>query len=405
MSTPVERFQYLLAGYLNDTVTRAELTEFWQLMAEAGEDPLMQEEVSKVWLTTVSDEGAVPRRDWDEILVSIHDRARAWEEQQETEEVPVIPIRRRLTRWAVAASIIFALGFATYFLLKDKSPALTTHDSPLTTDVKAPDKNRAQIKLSDGTIIYLDSAVSGELTTAGNVTVTKNERGEVVYDGSSVTVEYNTLFNPRGSKVQALTLSDGTKLWLNAESSVTYPTAFTGNEREVTITGEAYFEVAPNKEMPFYVTNGDIQVKVLGTHFNVNAYEDEDAVRVTLLEGSVNVSRLTTHDSRLLKPGQQAVVTLSLSNGRLTTHANIDLETVMAWKNGQFSFDNADLKTVMRQIARWYDVEVVYEGPLPDEEFNGGTSRQENVSALLKVLEATGKIKFRVEGKKVFVRK
>ncbi|TWI85852.1 FecR family protein [Lacibacter cauensis] len=311
-------------------------------------------------------------------------------------------------RIAVAASVV-GLVFIGYWLMKGK----TTDDGPKTiivqtNDVKAPDKNRAQITLADGTTVYLDSAENGQLANLNGVVVKKTDEGRIEYNGQLTTgneqMVYNTLMNPRGSKVIDITLADGSRVWLNAGSSVTYPVAFVGLERKVNITGEAYFEVAHNSAKPFIVAKGDLNVTVLGTHFNVNAYDDDREIKVTLLEGKVKTSIGPSTGSggewAMLNPGEQAQIRKNISIVK-----GVNVEAVMAWKNGMFSFDNADLRTVMNQIARWYDVEIVYEGSLPNEEFNGGTSRQENVSALLKVLEATGKIKFRLEGKKVFVRK
>jgi transmembrane sensor len=307
-------------------------------------------------------------------------------------------------RIAVAASIVGVL-FVGYWMMRPSTTLSPANDpSTVAHDVEAPDKTRAQIKLADGTTVYLDSVGNGALASQAGISVIKTADGRIEYNGAStsLSMQYNTLSNPRGSIVMNMTLSDGSRVWLNAGSSVTYPVAFVGNERKVTITGEAYFEVAHNAEKPFYVSKGDVSVQVLGTHFNVNAYDDESEIKVTLLEGKVNVS--TKYDVRgtTIKPGEQAI---AMGNGQLAISKDVDVEAVMAWKNGQFSFNNADLKIVMRQVERWYDVEVIYEGPLPNEEFNGGTSRQDNVSALLKVLEATGKVKFRVEGKKVFVRR
>jgi transmembrane sensor len=349
-----------------------------------------------------------------------YDKEKGWLKLKETytfnEEAEVIPIRKIFPwkKFAVAASIIATLFIAGYWFVSREQSSIVSDPSSVvtTTDVKAPDKNRAQIKLADGTIVYLDSAANGELVTANGVQVIKRNDGQIIYStlasndsrlpAASAPLTYNTLSNPRGSKVIDVTLADGSRVWLNAGSSLTYPVAFTGNERNVTITGEAYFEIAHDKTKPFTVSKGEMKVEVLGTHFNVNAYDDEENIKVTLLEGSVKVSSAVSRQSSVLKPGQQAIAAV---DGGLRTVDDIDLETVMSWKNGQFSFSNTDLQAVMRQIARWYDVEVVYEGTPPNEEFVGGTSRQENVSAVLKVLEATGKIKFKVEGKIVTVRK
>jgi transmembrane sensor len=190
-------------------------------------------------------------------------------------------------------------------------------------------------------------------------------------------------------------LEDGTGVWLNAASSIKYPTAFTGNERRVEITGEAYFEVAHNADKPFRVTFNEQTVEVLGTHFNINAYADEPAAKTTLLEGKVKLTNKA--QSAMLLPGQEAVL---VTNGYQVKEA--DLEQAMAWKNGIFYFDNTDVKTIMRQVARWYNVQVEYEGKVTDYKFAGDLRRNTNLANVLQILEQAG-IHFRMEGRKLIV--
>ncbi|HET6996597.1 MAG TPA: FecR domain-containing protein, partial [Chitinophagaceae bacterium] len=242
--------------------------------------------------------------------------------------------------------------------------------------------------------------------TENNVNLIKKADCEIVYDDSRLTAHdspltYNTLTNPRGSKVIDMTLSDGSKVWLNAGSSVKYPVTFIGKDRKVEITGEAYFEVTHDPGRPFVVSKGLISVTVLGTHFNVNAYDDEADIKVTLLEGSVKVSELTTHHSQLIKPGEQGI---AMNNGELTVKNDVDMEQVMAWKNGRFQFNEADLQTVLRQVARWYDVEIVYEGDVPTRQFGGKMQKELNLSEILKILEKNN-VHFRIDGKKLIVLK
>jgi ferric-dicitrate binding protein FerR (iron transport regulator) len=223
----------------------------------------------------------------------------------------------------------------------------------------------------------------------------------VTYAGNTAeAVGYNTFTIPRGSKPLSLTLSDGSRVWLNVGSSLTYPTAFTGKERRVTITGEAYFEVAHNAAMPFRVQHDDITISVLGTHFNVNTYEDETAERITLLEGSVLVSKKNA--SKLLEPGQQASISHDEVNN-IKVAGGVDLDEVMAWRDGKFRFgESMDIGTIMRQISRWYDVDIEYKGSVK-QRFWGSISKSVNVSQVLKILEATGGVKFTVEGNKIIV--
>jgi transmembrane sensor len=242
----------------------------------------------------------------------------------------------------------------------------------------------------------LDSTGNGIVALQGTVNVVKLANGQLAYKGSSENIEYNTLSNPRGSKVISLVLADGSKVWLNAASTLKYPTAFVGKERKVEVTGEAYFEVSHDAAKPFIVTKGVTSVQVLGTHFNVNGYDDETALNVTLLEGSVKVSK--GNESVLIEPGQQAAI----ADSRLTIHNNIDLEEVMAWKNGLFSYKGADIETIMRQVSRWYNVDVIFEKSI-SEKFYAQVSRNTDVSNLLKMLEATKAVHFKIEGRTIKV--
>ncbi len=297
-------------------------------------------------------------------------------------------------RWAVAASIILVLGLGSYFAFFHKNRKQEERVKVIPADdVEAPKITKAMITLADGRNVSIDSLTA---LTQGNVAITKTADGKIIYSGASSEMLYNTLSNPRGSKVIDMTLADGSRVWLNAGSSVRYPVAFVGKERKVSITGEAYFEVTHDATKPFYVSKDDMSIQVLGTHFNVNAYDDEKDIKVTLLEGSVKVSNNAANS--LLKPGQQASVTNDVK-----VINNVDLEQVMAWKNGRFQFEGSGIEEVMRQITRWYDVEVVYEVKPQEVHFRGGISRNVEASKVFKMLETTDAVHFRIEGKKVFV--
>ncbi len=305
-------------------------------------------------------------------------------------------------KWAaVAASVlaVLAIGYGLFYNNnKEKDPGAT---KTLAVKDFAPGGNRAILTLADGSAILLDSVHNGILSQQGNTRVLKLNNGELAYHSSGEKpgeVQYNTIATPKGGQYQVI-LADGTKVWLNAASSLHFPTSFAGRERRVEITGEAYFEVAHNAAMPFIVKNGDAEVRVLGTHFNINAYNDESAVKVTLLEGQVNVTQVNAHRSQLLSPGQQASMHV---NSDIKVNGNVDMEAVMAWKNGLFNFTSADIKTIMRQVGRWYDIDVSYEGNLPEREFSGKISRNTNASNVLKILEQSN-IHFRMENKKIIV--
>lgn len=322
-------------------------------------------------------------------------------------EPAVLPLVHRIPfirplRWAAAASILLTLGISSYFLFNKtvSAPANTTQSITVINDVQAPTSNRATITLANGQQIALDDIANGQLATQANVKIIKSANDEISYQTVAdipKDIPNNILSNPRGSKVVSMTLSDGTRVWLNAGSSLTYPVAFTGKERIVSITGEAYFEVAKNKDMPFSVKKDALTIQVLGTHFNVNAYEDESAARVTLFEGAVNVTQ--GGYKALLKPAQQVL----LYNGSGKIVNDVDISEVMAWKDGLFIFKGEDINTIMRQIARWYDVDVQYEKPV-SEKFYLKMDRRTNVSNVFKILEATGGVHFSINEKKIMVR-
>lgn len=266
-----------------------------------------------------------------------------------------------------------------------------------------PGHQGAFLLLADGTRIMLDSNGSGRIADQGKTRVLRTSEG-LTYQGGSdneSNVLFNTLVTPRARQFN-LTLPDGSKLWMNAESSVRFPVAFNGKSREIEFEGEGYFEVAPaysqGHKIPFVVNVNGRKVEVLGTHFNIMAYDNEAAMETTLLEGSVKVINGTK--ANILKPGQQAS---SDKNGKIRIDLSPDIDKVIAWKSGKFVFDETNIRQVMRQLTRWYDVEVEYVGDVLDYDFSGGITRYTNVSEVLKMLELTGALKFRIENKKVIV--
>ena len=318
---------------------------------------------------------------------------------------PVIPFYRKLNfRLTAAAILILLIGSYFIFSTQQKTNTISSATAKplLKNDITPPASNKATLILADGKTIELDSSANGTLAVQGKINIVKQNDGLIAYTGKpGDKISYNTLTVPRGSKPMKLLLADGSEVWLNVASSVTYPTAFVGGERRVEVTGEVYFEVAKNKEMPFIVKklNDDVEVKVLGTHFNVNTYEDEQDIKITLLEGAVNVSKGNT--GALLKPGEQARVSMA---DKISIMSNEDIEEVMAWKNGRFYFDGADIKTIMRQVEKWYNVDIAYEATIPYS-FVAKISRNVNVSDLFKILELTDLVHFRIEGNKITVMK
>ncbi|HVI45717.1 MAG TPA: FecR domain-containing protein [Chitinophaga sp.] len=311
-----------------------------------------------------------------------------------------IPVHRRLWwSWAAAAVTIGVLAGCLYYFWKPS----TTEKPPAPVSLRyhnevAPGGNKAVLTLSDGSVIQLDDAQNGTLGKQGNAQVVKLRSGQLAYQpaGTATAVSYNTLSTPKGGQYQ-VALPDGTIVWLNAASSLHYPTAFTGSERTVELTGEGYFEVAPLARQPFHVKVNGADVTVLGTHFNIMAYTNEKTMKVTLLEGAVNVS--AGGAARRLIPQQQAVV----QNAAISV-ANVDTDQETAWKNGFFIFDKADIQTVMRQLERWYNIDVTYEGIPPSLRFAGGMQRNLPLTKVLKILEQN-QVRFSIEGRHITVLK
>lgn len=304
-------------------------------------------------------------------------------------------------RISAAASLLLVLSFG-FWLHRQQKHVMQLAVSKNKSDV-APGGNRATLTLANGTEIGLDSASNGEIAQQGGVTVTKTKSGQVIYNladlaSSAPAAEgYNTIATPRGGQYQVI-LPDGSHVWLNAASSIRFPTVFRNNERKVEINGEAYFEVAKDKTKPFRVLSGEQTVEVLGTHFNVMAYDDEKAIITTLLEGSVAVSN--QKGRVIIKPNQN--VTMQRNGSTLTVNET-DVEAAVMWKNGYFHFDDEPIEGIMRKVSRWYNVEIVYKGNIAGKTFGGNISRFKNVSELLDVLQTTGSIHFQIKERRIIV--
>ncbi|MDI3318138.1 FecR family protein [Pinibacter soli] len=313
---------------------------------------------------------------------------------------PVVQLFRK--SWLRYAAVLIVLLGATgvYFQLNHQQPQQekTATQVVAKTDI-APGKNGAILTLSDGSKMVLDSLGNGVIADQNGAKVSL-ANGQLKYATNATeasNVAYNSVTTPKGRQFQIM-LPDGTKVWLNAASSLRYPTTFSGNIRNVEMTGEVYFEVAKNTSMPFHVTvNDKTEVDVLGTHFNINAYQNEESLKTTLLEGSVRVSN--GDEKILLKPGQQAQVS---GNAHMSLNKDVDTDKVMAWKNGVFDFNDATLEQVMRQLERWYDIDVVYEKGVPSIEFIGKMQKNLSLSEVLQGLRIS-KVHFRIEGRKLIV--
>jgi len=322
-------------------------------------------------------------------------------------------------RIAAAAAILILIASAAYIWLK---PAAKKQEMAVVKQAvqdKSPGSDKAVLKMPDGSEIVLDEAHNGTLRSQEHLNVVKQNNGTIAYETSgkaaATEVAYHILSIPRGGQYQ-LVLADGTKVWLNAASGIRFPTIFTGHERVVELTGEAYFEVAKNASMPFKVkvnrtgrlgenNAADAEITVLGTHFNINAYADEAAINTTLLEGAVKVTGKASAAEKdkpvILKPGQQATVASGTEPVKVQA---VEVEDVVAWKEGLFKFRKMNVESIMRQVARWYNVEVEYVGHPVGQHYNGVIARNVPVSEVIKMLELTKTMHFDVEGDKIVVK-
>ena len=343
------------------------------------------------------------RHTWDPVLQDIYASIKArvdhGREPENAAEVTLRIHHRRWLKYTAAATIALLVTFTfLHFFNRTNTKPLQPIAAVTQPDI-APGGNKAILTLSNGTSISLDSLRKGFVSIQGSTKIIQPENGLLTYDRSGIKsseVLFNTLTTPRGGQYQVV-LPDGTKVWLNDASSIYFPGEFTGKVRQVRITGEVYFEVAENAKMPFEVLVNDIAVQVLGTHFNVMAYKDEPVARVTLLQGAVKVKEGSK--TILLKPGQQAQVS---GDGGPIHVESVDPQGIIAWKNNQFWFNDDSIQTVMRQLSRWYDVEVIIKGDIP-QHFDGNISRNISISQVLEALQATRHLQYEIQDRTIIV--
>lgn len=396
----------LYHAFVSNTATADETAEFFELLKHMDIEDALKAEI----YDSFDQENAgikTGKVNWQASL----DRILHTDEIRVSQPV----IRSGWRRYAVAAAIVSVLSLLGYYWSD-------TNDSPATqlvqknkaepkTDLK-PGRNGAFLVLGDGTIINLDSAGNGVLAFQGKTKVL-NQNGSVSYEKTGLSQKeplYNTIQTPRGRQY-SLILSDGSKVWLNAASSIRYPTFFTAEERRVEITGEVYFEIAAGfrksktglqEKIPFVVKFNTVSgkpgaIQVMGTHFNVNTYGDDKEIKATLLEGSIRMD--VDHQQVLLAPGQQLTMD---KKGQLNLLEDVNVDAEMAWKDGYFSFKGTGMYTLMNEIGRWYDVDVEYAGRIPDRKFGGEISRSSNASQVLKIMEESD-VRFKIEEKKIIV--
>lgn len=387
-----QRLQQLLNGYLLETITDADRNELWDYL----NNPVCEGQIKD--LISVSfdqqNEGLeIEEKKQQELLNYIY--------TQEKADSPKIIKRSLWPRMVAAASIVLVAVAGLYYYTSNKD---TAQHSVYANDV-GPGKNGATLTLANGRKIRLNDAVNGELSNEAGVSIRKTKDGRVYYEvASAYTTQpgndgaVNTLSTSNGETYQ-VRLSDGSLVFLNAASSLKFPTSFARlKERRVEIFGEAYFEIAKDKAHPFIVKNAKQDVEVLGTHFNINAYDDEPSVKTTLLEGSIRISR--DQQTKVLRPGEQAV-----NDNKSLIVNEVDTEKAVAWKNSKFVFDDENIESVMRKLSRWYNVEVVYQDNVTDRTFTGSISRYDKISKILDKITYIEAVHFKVEGRRITVMK
>ncbi|QHV99118.1 FecR family protein [Spirosoma endbachense] len=404
----------LIAKHLKGELTSQEKAEL--------DDWVAQSDHNRALFEKLTEKGNL-NNEFDQFATS--GKEEAWErvanETGFTKSRRITYIGSRFARLVVAALVIIISGVFVYQLTFRSKPARQVAQQ---TDI-LPGGSKAILTLDDASQIVLDDATNGEIARQDDMVITKTADGQIMYDGSKSAetppdgksdLSYNTITTPRGGKFRVI-LPDGSKVWLNAASSLKYPTTFRGRERTVALNGEAYFEIThvtsgSSEAIPFRVRSAGQVVEVIGTHFNINSYSDESSIKTTLLEGKVKVIKTQPSVSKtvsegsasaiILKPGEQSQLA-SGNRPRLNRIDHADLEEAVAWKNGQFQFKDTDLPTIMRQIARWYDVEVAFQGKLPDKKFRGKISRDVPLSQIFQILQLSG-VNFKLDGRKITVK-
>lgn len=402
-----DRIPELLDKLLRNACTPAEKEELFLLVEQVEDQPELMQLLEEAWGRYEQPTHAVNGQTAESILQFIVNDGK-------TVKTPVVRLITLWRRVAVVAAILLIVGFGSYlFFFRQKNNPAEVAQTVIPNDVKAPEKNKATITLANGQQVALDSLRNGQFSSQGMVKLIRKPDGSVFYKATSKQNKsnelINTFSNPRGSQVAAITLSDGTRVWLNAGSTLNFPVAFTGKERVVTINGEGYFEVTHFDKWPFKVNKGITQVTVLGTRFNVMAYDDEEKLNITLVQGSVRVSANVNpgtegQSSVMLIPGEQAQVPQPAQPDQsvpIQVHTT-DVDQAVAWKEGLFSYHNTGLTQVLREAARWYDIDIAYEGEIPDDTFTGGFQRTATLSELLTILQMS-RVRFRLEGRKLTV--
>ncbi|WP_143306184.1 FecR family protein [Chitinophaga vietnamensis] len=375
-----DQFQQLMDKYLTNAVTAAEREQLFALIRQGDQEPRLAQMIDDVLQLPI--EGGEDLDLREEIFAALQARRK--------------PVRRLLPWWRIGAAAAVLLLLGTVYYYQTHKAADTTSVRTVNFSLIRPGTNKAVLTLADGSSIALDSN-GHQVIQQGQATISQ-QQGQLVYNSQAAAAAgTNLLQTPRGGQFR-LVLPDGTKVWLNAASSVTYPTAFTGTERKISVTGEVYLEVAPH-DQPFIVVTADQQVQVLGTQFNINAYEEEAATRTTLLSGKIKV--MNSVSGVVLKPDQQALVMHQASP--TIPVREVDAGQVIAWKNGYFDFENERLDAVLRLLSRWYDIDFDTDPAAAGLKFSAVMARTSTLEQVLSMLSATGAVTFSEEGRKIKV--
>ncbi|MRG45185.1 DUF4974 domain-containing protein [Chitinophaga sp. SYP-B3965] len=379
-------FETLFRAYMNQSCSEQDKEKLFAMMADQENDARLYEIIDRV-MAEPGEEIVIEEERADEILSVLQ------------QAIPKKHKRGRMvsiTRWAAAAAVVTGLG-TLYWIYPSSKPSKNNQQAATAQDIQAASQG-AILTLGDGKQVTLDSLQKGVIANQGGTNVSL-AHGTIAYDDHrAAAVSYNTLSTPKG-RLFHLVLPDGSDVWLNAASAVTYPTSFSGKERVVTLKGEAYFDIKPDAAKPFSVRLADnTEVKVLGTAFNINAYENEHVTATTLINGSVQIN--AGNNSSILKPGYQANVAHATPGIKVS---RADTSQVLAWKNGIFNFEDADIQAVMKQLERWYDIEVQYENGIPAIIFGGKMDRNLSLSNIIRMLEISD-VHCRLEGKKLIIR-
>lgn len=387
-----DRIKYLLQAWTSRKASPAEEAELFDWVSQTSHESDVEDHIRQL-VADYSNREPVPAVDWEGLytqVLSKRDHSPA-AQNDETDTLPVIPKWKRIIRAASVAAILIlvAAGSWLYFRVTPTENTITVQQNlPYKNDIAAPATNKATLSVEGGKTIVLNEVKNGSLETAGIAGAFKTADNQLSYNGNTTTVVYQTLSNPKFSKPIQLTLPDGSEVWLNAASSIRFPSVFNGTQRIVSMTGEAYFEVKHDALNPFIVNAGTQVIEDLGTAFNVKAYSDEATIKTTLIEGIVKIGNI------ILEPGEQL-------DGSKIVKANTALET--AWKDGQFYFSKNSVESILQQAARWYDIEVEYQGKV-NETFTVNVDRDLPISKLLQFMEKSGGVRFEIEGNKVIVK-